>query len=77
VERIFLASGYQDEGPENASRELYHRVELVKTIEQNAQELLMLADGKPNEIEAIKKLTTKEYYGLMEYVLKKKAKKGG
>jgi hypothetical protein len=37
----------------------------------------MLADGKPNEIEAIKKLTTKEYYGLMEYALKKKAKKGG
>lgn len=49
----------------------------MKTIEQDAQELLMLADGKPNEIEAIKKLTTKEYYGLMEYVLKKKAKKGG
>jgi hypothetical protein len=37
----------------------------------------MLADGNPSQIEAIKKLTTKNYYGLMEFILKKRKEKSG
>jgi hypothetical protein len=77
VERIFQGINYQDEGPENTNRELYHRVELVKAIESDEQEVLMLADGNPSQIEAIKKLTTKNYYGLMEFILKKRKEKSG
>jgi hypothetical protein len=42
------------------------------TIEANNKELLMLANGIPSQAEVINRMSTRNYYGLMEFILKKR-----
>jgi hypothetical protein len=67
--RILAGVENEDRSDEHPPEGLYHRVEILKKIEKDRDELMWLAKGVPSEAEKIKRYTTDDYLQLLKYTI--------
>jgi hypothetical protein len=69
MERILGGVQEQDRSDEYTPEGLYHRVEIVKKIEKDNEELFWMAKGVPSEADKIRRYSLEHYLQLLKYTI--------